>query len=175
MPTEETLQKKQEIIDRLKERLVKTKAIFLADFSGLTVSEISELRRSLKEAKTEVKVVKNTLFRRACEGTDYSKLVDKVVGPTAVVFIDGDPIEVSKVLIKFQKATKKLALKGGVFEKELLSEADIIYFSRLPSYTEMVGMAVGAVAAPISSFVGLLNNLLSSLPRVIYRASEKEK
>ena len=111
---------KVETVQKLKEKFSKAKILVLTDFRGLTVEEISELRRELRKKNVEYRVVKNLLAKRALRENKQNPMEELFVGPTAIAFGYDDPVEPVKVLIEFQKKQEKLQLKGGMMGKELL-------------------------------------------------------
>lgn len=175
MGRQETIKRKSEFVERIKGKLDSSKGVILTDFKGLLANEVSELRKSLKRDGAEFKVTKNTLLERAIERTKYSDISKFIEGPTALIYVYEDPAVVTKKLIQFSKANKKFKVRGGYLENVYLNKEDLEEYSRLPSYDEMMGIAVGAIASPVSSFISLLNNLMSSLVTVINEIKDKSE
>ncbi len=169
-----TRAEKKKIIDSLKEGFLKSNAVFVSDYRGLTVSEISELRNRLRQYGARYSVVKNTLMRLAIEGTPSQGLHDLVDGPVAVTLIDGEPVSVAKVLQEFSKEFPKLELKGGLLGETLLSVEDIERLSKLPSRDALLGKLVGLLNALPTRLVCVLNGLPQKLVMTL-SAIQREK
>ena len=113
-------QSKQDLVAELAARLKVTKAAFLADYRGLNVEKATELRRKLRAAGVEYRVVKNTLLRLAAKGTPAACLDAELKGPTAVALVTGDPVAPAKALVEFAKANQAFELKAGMLDGKLL-------------------------------------------------------
>lgn len=159
MPKPEKIQK----VQALKEMVEPAQALFLMDFTGLSVPEITELRRKLKEKKAVLKVVKNTLARRALQESGHERITEFLVGPNALLIAYEDVVEPVKVVFDFTKEVGKGKLRVGEIQGQVLEEADLENLSKLPPLSEMRAKAVGALLSPLSGLVGTLQSLLSSL------------
>ena len=135
----------------------------VTEYRGLTVAEISSLRRTLRAADAEYKVLKNTLVRRAVEGTASASLSEFLVGPTAIAWVQGDITAVAKILRDFSKATPALVLKGGVLDGKALSARDLLALADLPSRDILLAQLAGVIAAPMRQMAGLLKAVPQSL------------
>jgi len=152
-------EKVQAVAD-IKERLDGAQAVFLTEYSGLSVKEQQQLRRDLKANGAEMKVVKMTLARLATEGmTD--ELTELLLGPTALTYADGDPAGAAKALASFAKDHDVLIIKGGLLGSEFLSPERISVLAALPSRDVMLGTIAATMAAPMTQMAGLL----AALPR----------
>jgi large subunit ribosomal protein L10 len=150
----------------LSERLAASETIFTADYRGLTVKEMAELRARLRAAETEFTVVKNTLARRAAAQTGRDALLAYIDGPTAIAWVGGDPAVAAKALNGF--ATEHpgaLTVKGGLLEGAELPSADVLRLARLPSREQLLGQLAAGIAAPLSGLAGSLGNLIGGLAR----------
>ena len=137
-------------------------------FTGLTVREISDLRRQLRAVDAELEVVKNTLARRACTAAGRDGLLEHLQGPTALVWAAGDPAQAAKVLNDFGRASAdRLALKGGLLDENRLDQAAGKRLATLPSREQLLAQLAGGVAAPLTGLAGGLNNLISGLARTL--------
>jgi len=161
---------KQEKIERvaeLKERIEGSDALLLAEYRGLTVSEITELRRSLAEGGTKFQVVKNTLMRRAVNDAGVAELEVLLEGPSAVAFVQGDPVAAAKSVVDAAKKYPTLELKGGFMDGKMLSSDDAKALSKLESREEMLSKFVGLVKSEMSKaaalFVGAQSKFVSLL------------
>jgi len=159
---------KQQLINELHEKLLSAKAVFLADFRGMNVTQATELRNELRKASVEYRVVKNTLLDLASQGTDKVSLTTHFAGPTAIAFSYDDPVAAAKVLTrcaKDQQATFKL--KAAVLSGKSISVSDIQALADLPSREVLLAKLLGTLNAPISGFVGTLAAVPGSFVRVL--------
>jgi large subunit ribosomal protein L10 len=159
---------KQQLINELHEKLSSAKAVFLADFRGMNVTQATSLRNELRKACVEYRVVKNTLLDRASQGTDKETLSAHFAGPTAIAFSYDDPVAAAKVLTrcaKEQQATFKL--KAAVLSGKSISIADIQALAELPSREILLAKLLGTLNAPMSGFVGTLSAVPGSFVRVL--------
>ncbi len=167
---QKTRAEKEAIVADLRSRLSEAKAVFISDYRGLKVAEMTELRRRLRDCDTEYRVVKNTLMRLAIRDGHLQGLGDFVEGPTAVAIVNGEPVEVAKVLKEFLDEFPALKLKGGLLGEKVLKAEDLERLSRLPSREVLLGMVVGGLnalpARMVHVFRGLLQKLLLTLKAV---------
>lgn len=155
-----TKEKKSQQIAKLSEQFSKSKAIVLTEYKGLTVAEIAELRRVLKEVGVEYKVVKNTLCSIAAKGTPVELARDFFVGPTGIAFGFEDPIAAAKKILEYAEKNEKFKVKSGIIEGRLCTVADIKAMSKLPPKNVLLGMLAGAMQAPASKLASALNATL---------------
>ena len=141
----------------------------VADYRGLTMPEIDELRSRLLEAGARFTVVKNTLTRRAAEAAGKENVLELIDGPTAIAFLEaeGDPVAVAKVLSETARTNDVLVIRGGVFEGAVVGDAEIKRLATLPTADVLRAQLVGAVAAPLTTVVGLFAAPLRDLVGVI--------
>ena len=158
-------EKKALIIERLQEVFSKCNIGILTDYRGLSASEASALRRRLREAGIEYKVVKNTLARFAAERTGKDELVSLFEGPVAIAFGYGDITEPAKVLAGYIRDSKiSLDIKAGFLSDRILTSAEVKRLSELPSREELLARVLGGMQAPISA---LVNQLTVPLRRIM--------
>ena len=152
-------QDKERVVAELTERLKSTSTLFVADYRGLSVSEIDELRTKLIEHGARFSVVKNTLTKRAAEAAGADSLLALLDGPTAIAFIeaDGDMVGVAKALTDTAKTTKILALRGGLLDGSPIGEEEIKSLATLPPLDVLRGQVLGAITAPLTTVVGLIS------------------
>ena len=164
-----TRSQKAEEIARLSECLGKAKAAFLVDFKGMNVEQVTTLRKSLYPIQSEMKVVRNTLAKRALgDHPDIEPcLSEHFVGTNAIVFSYGDVGASAKQLTKFSGEVESLVIKAGVMDGKGLDKAQIKYLSELPSKEELQAKLLGTLQAPASKFVRLLNEVPSSFARLL--------
>ena len=155
------IEDKKQIVEDLKGKLETTKVVIVTDYKGLNVAQMTELRRKLSEANVEYKVVKNTLLKRASEGTDAMMLADVFKGPSGIALSFDDPVAPAKVLTQFAKDNNKLEIKAGVMDGKLLSLNDITALSKLPSREELLAQVLSAMNAVPAGLV----RALADVPR----------
>ncbi len=161
---------KEAQVGSLRDEFTRATAVFVAEFSGVTVQEIEELRGKLHEAGPEeysYKVSKNSVLRRATEGLDAEAIADKFVGPTAIALSYGDPVSLAKMLTDFSKAKAGFNVKAGMLEGKALSEAEVATLASLPSLDELRGMLVGLIQAPATKIARLLQEPGAQIARVL--------
>jgi len=147
---------KERVVAELTERLRSAETLIVADYRGLTVGEIGELRGKLLEHGARFSVVKNTLTKRAAESAGIEPLLSLIDGPTAIAFLEtgGDPVAVAKALDEAVRA-RTLTLKGGLLEGNELTAEDVRQLAKLPPAEMLRAQLVGAVAGPMTTVVGL--------------------
>jgi len=170
---------KAEIVQELQERIGRSQFNILADFTGLKVAEITRLRRQIREAEGEMKVVKNTLLSRAAgEGSPMAHLSSHFVGPNAVTFGYGDPVALAKVLIKFAQEKPQFKLKAGVLSGQLLTAPELEALSKLPDrevlLAQFLGVLQGVPTALVTVLAGVIRNLLNVLVALKDKKAESE-
>ena len=161
-------QNKQQVVTEMHEKLAKAKAVFLADFRGMSVEKATTLRNDLRGAEVEYKVVKNTLLELASAETEAAMLAPHFKGPTAVALTYSDPVAAAKVLAKYAKdQTAAFVLKGGVLSGKTITAADIQALSELPSREVLIAKMLGSMNAPATNFVGVLAAIPGSFVRAL--------
>lgn len=155
------LAQKEQAVKELSEKFKKAELTILADFCGMNVAQVTNLRRSLREVNAEMKVVKNTLAQRAVDGTVLDSLKVHFVGTTAVITSEGDPVGPAKALTKCVKDIEKFKLKIGFLSGKLITQKEIESLSKLPSREEMIAKLMGSMNAPAQNLV----NVMTALPR----------
>lgn len=161
MPTE----KKVEAVKQLRERIERAAIVIAAEYRGLSVVQLAELRRAIRDAGIEMKVVKNRLFQRAALDAERPELVDLLEGPTAVLFGYEDIAESAKAITEYaRQARNAFAVRKGVMDGQLLSAADVQSLASLPPRPILAGQIAGALQAPVAWLAGLLDNLVTNAP-----------
>jgi large subunit ribosomal protein L10 len=160
---------KERVVAELAERLRSTDTLMVADYRGLTMTEIDELRTRLLEAGARFTVVKNTLTRLAAEEAGTKEVLDLIEGPTAIAFLeaDSDPAAVAKVLNEVARARDVLVIRGGILDGALVADEDIKRLATLPPMDVLRAQLAGAVVAPLATVVGLFTAPLRDLVGVI--------
>jgi large subunit ribosomal protein L10 len=158
-------QDKELIVAELVERLRSTDTLVVADYRGLTVKDVDQLRTQLLEHGARLTVVKNSLTRRAAEAAGAEALLALLEGPTAIAFIDadGDMVAVAKALAETARTTRILAVRGGVMQGRAISADDVQELAKLPPVDVLRGQVLGAVSAPVYAIVGLFTAPLRDL------------
>ena len=152
---------KTDTVAALKAAIAEQRGAVVAEYRGLKVSEMTALRKKLRAIDSEVKVVKNTLIRRAAEGTPFGDLSAHFTGPTAVAFCHGDPVALAKAMKEFAAATPKVTLRAGFVEGRVLSAKEVEILASVPSRDVLLSRLVGGLASPITR----LAQALSGPPR----------
>jgi large subunit ribosomal protein L10 len=162
-------QDKERIVSELAERLKSSQNLLVADYRGLTMPEIDELRSKLLETGARFSVVKNTLTRLAAEEAGVNQLLELVDGPTAIAFIDaeGDPAAAAKILNDTARAHDVLVIRGGLLEGDTVSDVEVKRLATLPPTDVLRAQLAGAVAAPLTTIVGLFTAPLRDLVNVL--------
>jgi large subunit ribosomal protein L10 len=170
-------QEKERIVAELAERLKSTQTLFVADYRGLSVTEIDDLRTKRIEHGARFTVVKNTLTRRAAEVAGTDALLALLDGPTAIAFIeaDGDLVAVAKALADSARTTKVLAIRGGILEGAPIGEDDVKNLATLPPVDQLRGQVLGAITSPLTTIVGLISAPVQNLIGLIDARIEQLK
>ncbi|WP_121542874.1 50S ribosomal protein L10 [Candidatus Rickettsia colombianensi] len=147
-------------------------SVIITHYHGLTVSQVSSLRESLKSKEAGFKVVKNTLAKIAANQTGLDSIANLFAGPTAIVY-SKEPVEMVKLVVNFAKANDNLKIIGGIVNNYVLDENSIKELSKLPSLNELRGKIVGLLQAPATKFVGVLQAPSSSMAKVIQAHASK--
>ena len=154
---------KAAVVEEVAARAHATGTAVVTQYRGLTVAQISTLRRRLRALGADYKVFKNTLVRRAIAGTAIEPLTGYLEGPTAIAFVDGDVSAVAKALRDFTKEAPALVVKGGVLDGRALTPADLVALADLPSREVLLSQVAGMLAAPMRTLAGLLKALPQNL------------
>jgi large subunit ribosomal protein L10 len=156
---------KERLVAELTERLRTTETLLVADYRGLTMPQIDDLRTKLLEHGARFAVVKNTLTRRAAEAAGTDTLLALLEGPTAIAFLesDGDPVAVAKALVDAARATRVLELRGGMLEGRPVEPGEIESLAKLPPLDVLRGQVLGAVTAPLTGILALFTAPLQDL------------
>ena len=147
--SEATIAKKAEAVKNVNEMLTNAETAIVVDSRGLTVAEVTDLRKQLRDAGIKMMVIKNKILERAVEGTDYEDLKSTFVGPTAVAFSDEDAIAPAKILKKFADDHEALEIKGGFIEKKVQTLDKINEYATLPSREDLLSMLASALQDPM--------------------------
>ena len=161
-----SLEDKKAVVAEVSGQLKDAQAAMLAEYRGLTVEQMTKLRRKAHEAKIYLRVVKNTLARRAADGTSYECLKDAMVGPLAYA-ISTDPVAVAKLLSEFAKDNDQLKIKAAAMSGKMMSLDQVKALASLPSREVLLATLLGTMQAPIANFVRTLNEVPSKFVRTL--------
>ena len=168
-----TVEKEAKVAE-LKSIMVEAKALYLADFTGIDVGAVTQLRNKLREAEVEYQVVKNRIAIRAAAAAGISGLDEHLIGPTAIAYSLQDPIAPAKVLQDFADDGGKMLIKTGYMDGKVLAADEVKVLARLPSRDELLGKVAAGVQGPLYGLRGVLNGLLRGLVGAL-SAIEKQK
>jgi len=160
MPT----QKKVEAVEELRERIERAQIVIAAGYSGLSVTEMSQLRRAVRDSG-ELRVVKNRLFLRAAQAAGHPELAELLEGPTVIVFGFDDITSPAKAVAEYQRTARNtFTVRKGALEGQVLSAAQLQDLANLPPRPVLLGQLAGALQAPIAGLAGLIRNILAVPP-----------
>lgn len=168
------IEAKKQVVDEIKARLEKIQGAVLADYRGLNVAEVTELRVKLREAGIEFKVLKNTLTRIAAHQVGLEDLDSYLEGPTAIAFGMEDPVAPAKILSDFAKVHKALDIKAGILENKVIDADGVKALADLPSREVLLAKVLGAMQSPMYGFAGSLQGLLRNFVYVLDAVREKK-
>jgi large subunit ribosomal protein L10 len=169
------LDSKKEVVAEISARLANAQALVLAEYRGLPVEKITQLRARARASGVYLRVLKNTLARRAVQGTPFEKLADQMVGPLAYGISD-DPVAAAKVLHAYAKENDKLVIKGGAMPNLVMSAKEVGNLAMLPSRDELLAKLMGTMQAPVTKFVQTLNEVPGRFVRTLAAVrDQKEK
>jgi len=158
---------KEQVIGELHEKMAKAKTAIVAEPKGLTVAVVTELRRKLRDAKIDYRVVKNTLAARAAKGTSVEVLAEKFVGPTAIVMSYDDVVAPAKLLVDFMKDRQNFAIRAAVVEGKVIDAKGVQALARLPSLKELRGQIASLIAQPATRLARMIGTPGQQLARVL--------
>lgn len=169
------LDDKKAVVAEISEQLTNAQAVVIAEYRGVAVADMTELRKKARESGVYLRVLKNTLVRRAVEGTPFAGLADQMVGPLASG-MSTDPVAAAKVLNDFAKANEKFIIKAGAMPNAVMSDKDVAALATMPSREELLAKLMGTMQAPIAKFVQTLNEVPSKFVRTVAALrDEREK
>lgn len=166
---------KDKEIEALNAEFKAAKNLFVAGFQGLTVSQDSELRRSIRAAGSKYKVVKNTLAQRACKDTSVEPLKEKFSGSSAVLYNEQDPVALAKAITTYAKSHPLFVFKAGVVEGRVVNLADLDQIATLPSKEELISKLMFLVNSPAQRLASVVSAVARNLAVVVNQASEQKK
>jgi large subunit ribosomal protein L10 len=169
------LDEKKQIVEDLHDRFSRSKVVIAADYKGLDVAMINDLRRKLRDAGVEFKVVKNTLLSRASENTDIAQIRDHFKGPSAIALSYDDPVAPAKVLTAFAKENEKFEIKIGVLEDQVIDLDRIKALASLPSREALIGQLLSVMNGVPSGFVRTISAIPGQFLNVLQAIKEQKE
>jgi large subunit ribosomal protein L10 len=169
------LEQKQAVVAEVSAQLAKAQAVILAEYRSLAVAQMTELRKKARVSGVYLRVLKNTLARRAVADTPFKGLSEQMVGPLAYG-ISSDPVAVAKVLQEFAKENEKFVIKAGAMPNVVMSAREVAELAKMPSRQELLTKLVATMQAPIAKFVRTLNEVPGKFARTLAAVrDQKEK
>ena len=165
---------KQAIVNEISAQVAKAQGIVVAEYRGLTVGAMTDLRRQARSSGVYLRVLKNTLARRAVKGTPFEGLTDKLVGPL-IYGMSGDPVATAKVLNEFARSNEHFVIKGGAMPNSVISAAEVKALATLPSREQLLAMLMGTMRAPIQKFVSTLNEVPARFVRTLAAVRDQKE
>ncbi|MCX7774447.1 MAG: 50S ribosomal protein L10 [Clostridia bacterium] len=159
MPSEKLLIQKKAQVEELAQKLKAAKSVVLTDYRGLTVEQDTNLRKALREANVEYKVMKNSIINFASKDSALEGLEKYLAGPTAIAISTTDPVGPSKILAKFAKDFEKLEIKGGMVEGNIIDVKGVEELAKTPSREELLARLIGSLQSPLYGLAAGLNAL----------------
>ena len=169
------LEQKQAVVSEVSAQLAKAQAVIVAEYRGLDVARVTQLRAKARQSGLYLRVLKNTLARRAVKGTPFESLSDQMVGPL-MYGIAVDPVAGAKVIADFAKDNELFVIKGGAMPNTRMSDKDVKALAQLPSRDELIAKLMGTMQAPVAKLARTLNEVPGRFVRTLaaYR-DQKEK
>jgi len=167
------LEEKKQLVEELKEKIGAAQSIVIVDYKGLTVFEDTELRKTLREANVEYRVLKNRLMQKALNELGYTEFDEALNGPTAVAFAMTDPAAPAKILLESADKTKKVSIKCGMVDGAYITPDGVKELATLPPKEVLIAKLLGTMSAPISGLARVLNETIAGLARVLNQIAEK--
>jgi large subunit ribosomal protein L10 len=158
---------KEQVIGELHDKMAKAKAAIVAEPRGLDVATVTELRRKLRDAKVEYRVVKNTLAARAAKGTTLETVSEKFVGPTAIVMSYDDVVTPAKLLVDFMKDRENFAIRAAVIEGKVIDAKGVQALAKMPGLKELRGQIAAMIAQPATKLARMIGTPGQQLARVL--------
>ncbi|MDD3897175.1 MAG: 50S ribosomal protein L10 [Candidatus Peribacteraceae bacterium] len=164
---------KEAQVQELTKKMGEAHSVMFANFIGLTVAEVSDLRNRLREANAEMKVAKKTLAKIAAKGANLPDLPAELDGPVSLIFSFGDPLSGAQIAFKFSKDHEQVKLIGGVFDGKILTLDQSVELAKMPSRDVLLATFAAMIRSPLVKFAGMCNSPLSGFARALRQMSEK--
>ena len=170
-----TLQQKQDVVGEVSQVAAQAHSVIAAEYRGLTVGEMTELRNRARESNVQMRVVKNTLARRAFDGTDYECMNEALQGQMVYAFSMEEPGGAARVLKDYTKDNEKLVVKLIAFGGELLDPSEIKRLASLPTYDQAISMLMAVMKAPVEKLARTLNEVPGKLTRTVAAVRDQKQ
>jgi len=169
------LEQKQAVVAEVAAQLAKAQAVIVAEYRGLDVARVTQLRAKARKSGLYLRVLKNTLARRAVKGTPFEQLSDQMVGPL-MYGIAADPVAGAKVIAEFAKENELFVIRGGAMANTKMSDKDVKALALLPSREELIARLMGTMQAPVAKLVRTMNEVPGKFVRTLaaYRDSKEQ-
>ncbi|MBU0502735.1 MAG: 50S ribosomal protein L10 [bacterium] len=174
MANAQIIEEKKKLVDELSEKIETAKVVILSDFRGISVKDMTVLRKKLFANESEFRVLKNTLLKRALEGAGYKSFEGSLSGPTGVLLGYKDPVAPLKSLVEFFEEVEKGEVKVGIIEKTEVDFDQIQKVAQLPSREELVAKVVGGIKSPLFGLVNVLSGTLRGLVVALNAVKEQK-
>jgi large subunit ribosomal protein L10 len=170
-----SLEQKQAVVSEVTAQLANAQAVIVAEYRGLDVASVTDLRSKARQSGIYLRVLKNTLARRAVAGTPFEKLADQMVGPL-MYGISQDPVAGAKTLSEFAKGNDKFVIKGGAMPNSVMSAQDVKALATMPSRDELIAILLGTMQAPVAKLARTMNEVPGKFVRALAAVrDQKEK
>lgn len=160
--SEAIIAKKAQLVDEVTAKFKEAASVVVVDYRGLTVEEVTNLRKQLRDANVEMKVMKNSILSRAAEAAGLEGMGEVFTGPTAIAFSNEDVVSPAKIMYDFSKDAEALEIKGGVIEGKVSSVEDITSLAQLPNREGMLSMLLSVLQAPVRNVAYAINAVADS-------------
>ena len=168
------LKQKQDLVAEVGEQVAKAQTVVIAEYRSLAVADMTELRKRARGAGVYLRVVKNTLARRAVADTPFSGLAEHMTGPLAYG-ISADPVAAAKVLSDYARANDKLVIRGGAMANQVMTAKDVGRLAAMPSREQLLAQLMGTMCAPVAKFVQTLNEVPGKFVRTLAAVHEQRE
>ena len=169
-----SLEQKQEVVAEVVAEIAKAQTVVIAEYRSLTVADMTDLRRKARNAGVYLRVVKNTLARRAVAETPFKGLAEQMTGPLAYG-ISADPVAAARVLSDYAKTNDKLKIRGGGMANQVMSAQEVTRLASMPSREQLLAQLVGTMRAPVAKFVQTLNEVPGKFVRTLAAVRESRE
>lgn len=169
------LEDKMQIVSEVNQAATSALSAVLANYRGVTVSDLTELRKTARKNKVYLRVVRNTLLRRAVENTDFECIREVLKGPTILAFSQEDPGAAARVLQEFAKGNSKFEIKALSIGGKLLDASQIDVLAKLPTYDQAISILMGLMLAPVGKLVRTLNEVPAKVTRAVAAVRDQKK
>ncbi|NPA58063.1 MAG: 50S ribosomal protein L10 [Aquificae bacterium] len=170
-----SIQKKQQVVDEVKSKIDRAKLMVVFDFTGIDANAMADFRKEIRKKDAEIKVIKNTVLYRACNGTELYDKIDIFKGPSAVIFAYEDMVTAAKALKEFLKNNESAKVKAGLVEGSYATPEKIDELASLPSREELIAQLLATMMAPVTNFVRVLNAVPQKAVMVLNAIKEEKE